>query len=102
MSARENLVAVIMAGGIGSRFGPINPRKPQTISQALWGTLASTEKLRQNRIPNSPERVLILTQERFRGLVNSQLPDIPDENIYWRTPSARYRSPSGTQRALDP
>ena len=59
----------------------INPRKPQTISQALWGTLASTEK--HDRIASliPPERVLILTQERFRGLVNSQLPDIPDENI---------------------
>ena len=44
MSARENLVAVIMAGGIGSRFGPHQPPKTPNNSSSSLGTLASTRK----------------------------------------------------------
>ena len=82
MSVRENLVAVIMAGGIGSRFWPAStPENPKQFLQ-FFGDRSLLQKS-YDRIASliPPERVLILTQERFRALVKSQLPDIPNENI---------------------
>ena len=82
MSARENLVAVIMAGGIGSRFWPAStPEHPKQFLK-LFGDRSLLQKSYDRIASLIPaDRVLVLTQERFRGLVQSQLPDIPNENI---------------------
>ena len=82
MSARENLVAVIMAGGIGSRFWPAStPENPKQFLK-LFGERSLLQQSYDRIASLIPaDRILILTQERFRGLVNTQLPDIPDENI---------------------
>lgn len=82
MSARENLVAVIMAGGIGSRFWPAStPENPKQFLK-LFGERSLLQQSYDRIASLIPaERVLILTQERFRGLVHGQLPDIPNENI---------------------
>ncbi len=82
MSARENLVAVIMAGGIGSRFWPAStPEKPKQFLK-LFGERSLLQQSYDRVASLIPsDQILILTQERFRDLVNTQLPDIPDENI---------------------
>ena len=82
MSLKDNLAAVIMAGGIGSRFWPAStPQNPKQFLK-FFGDRSLLQKS-YDRIVSliPPERILILTQERFRGLVNDQLPEIPGENI---------------------
>jgi len=80
--SHENIAAVIMAGGIGTRFWPISTEeKPKqfcnlfddrTLLQKSFDRLAQT-------IP--PDRILVLTNERYVGVVKQQLSDIPLQNI---------------------
>lgn len=82
MAATDELVAVIMAGGAGTRFWPLStaerPKQflallgQRTLLQASWDRLAGL-------VP--PERVLVLTAERFVPLVRAQLPQLPSGNV---------------------
>lgn len=76
------LCAVIMAGGIGSRFWPQStPEKPKQFLK-LFGdrTMIQMTYDRMNRIIPS-ENIFIVTNERYRDLVKEQLPNINDINI---------------------
>lgn len=80
--ACRDLVVVIMAGGAGTRFWPAStesrPKQflsffgERTLLQQSFDRVASL-------VP--PERVLVLTQERFRPLVRAQLPEVPEHNV---------------------
>jgi mannose-1-phosphate guanylyltransferase len=76
------LYAVIMAGGIGSRFWPKSrERSPKQFMEIVGAgtmvqnTIARTEKL----IPLA--NTLIVTNEHHQELVRTQLPALPPENI---------------------
>jgi mannose-1-phosphate guanylyltransferase len=71
-----------MAGGSGTRFWPrsTEERPKQFLNivgdrTMLQATVDRIEKL----IP--PERVWVITNERYIDLVDEQLPDVPEENI---------------------
>ncbi|MCB9555491.1 MAG: mannose-1-phosphate guanylyltransferase [Deltaproteobacteria bacterium] len=81
-SVADNLVAVIMAGGAGTRFWPMSTEsRPKqfiplignrTLLQQSYDRLAGV-------VP--PERIIVLTAGRFVGLCREQLPDLPEQNI---------------------
>lgn len=78
-----NYYAVIMAGGVGSRFWPVSTGSYPKQFHDMLGTgetLLQKTFSRLNRfIPK--ENILILTNELYRNLVKDQLTDIQDINI---------------------
>ena len=87
------IYAVIMAGGVESRFWP----KSRVSRPKQFLNLHGEQSLLQQTIsriePLVPaERVLIVTNESYRGLVAEQVPAVPDENIIGE-PVARNTAP---------
>ena len=77
-----DLVVVIMAGGVGTRFWPLsNDRKPKQFLN-LFGDRTLLQ-MSLDRISGlvAPERVLVLTNKTFVSMVKDQLPEIPAENV---------------------
>lgn len=74
--------AVILAGGVGSRFWPLStPHRPKQLlplvgSQPL---LADTADRLRPLVP--PERTLVLTNASLGPAIAGMLPAVPDENI---------------------
>jgi len=90
----KNYYAVIMAGGVGSRFWPVSttdfPKQfhdmlgaGQTLIQKTFGRLAQL-------IP--AENILILTNERYSSIVLDQLPQINPEQVLTE-PAMRNTAP---------
>jgi len=74
--------AVIMAGGIGSRFWPESRRDHPKQFLNVFGDaslIQNTVARLQGFIP--PERCLIVTHERYVEQTQEQLPAVPPENI---------------------
>ncbi len=91
--------AVIMAGGIGSRFWPASRKeKPKQFLDVFGdGTLIQNTVARlQGLIP--PERCLIVTHNRYVEQTQKQLPAVPDENIL-AEPISRNTAPCITYAA---
>ncbi len=77
-----NLYAVIMAGGVGSRFWPRSKKKKPKQLLKIFGenTLIQNTVARLNGlVPN--ENILIITNKAQENGIKSQLPYIPPENI---------------------
>lgn len=79
----QNNFAVIMAGGIGSRFWPMS--KPSLPKQFL-DVLGIGETLIQmtfNRLAEScpKENIYVVTNIKYKPLIQEQLPELPEENI---------------------
>lgn len=74
---------VIMAGGVGSRFWPMStPEKPKQFIDVL-GIGRTLLQLTVDRFAGicPVENVWVVTSVRYRELVKTQLPGIPDTNI---------------------
>ncbi len=81
-SWKDDLAIVIMAGGAGTRFWPVStevrPKQflrlhgPRSLIQQSYDRVASL---------CPPERILVLTNERFVPLCREQLPELPAENV---------------------
>ncbi|THD67600.1 mannose-1-phosphate guanylyltransferase [Robertkochia marina] len=75
--------AVIMAGGVGSRFWPVSKQTNPKQFQDILGcgkTLIQTTYNRLSRfIP--PSNIYILTNEIYESLVKEQLPEVTPEQI---------------------
>lgn len=82
LDPRRDLVVVIMAGGAGTRFWPASTEARPKQFLPFFGDRSLFQQA-YDRVVDlvGDERVLVLTQERFRGLVREQLPGLPDENI---------------------
>jgi mannose-1-phosphate guanylyltransferase len=82
MSARKNTYAVIMAGGIGSRFWPMSKESRPKQFLDILGTGRSLIQMTFDRLSRlvPAENILVVTQERYRGLVAEHLPQLPSEN----------------------
>ena len=87
--------AVIMAGGVGSRFWPVStPARPK---QFLDLTGAGRSLLQQTYdrvsalVPDT--RILVLTNARYTDKVKAQLPGLPAENII-AEPAMRNTAPA--------
>lgn len=76
------LVAVIMAGGAGTRFWPLSTEEKPKQFLRLFGERTLLQ-MSYDRVAGlvPPERVLVLTAERFLPLVQEQLPQVPQENV---------------------
>jgi mannose-1-phosphate guanylyltransferase len=78
----ENLYAVIMAGGSGTRFWPLSRRKTPKQLQAIVGDkplIASTFDRLEGLIP--PRNVLVITGPEQDEPTREALPDLPPGNV---------------------
>lgn len=78
----KDLVAVIMAGGMGTRFWPLStPARPKQFI-TLFGDRSllqmSFDRLR-GLVP--PERILVLTNAAHVAIAREQLPELPEGHI---------------------
>ena len=97
----KNYYAVIMAGGIGSRFWPLsNSRFPKQFHD-LFGTGESLIQKTFNRINSfvQPENILIATNEKYEDLVLNHLPKT-SKNQLLLEPSLRDTAPCILYAAL--
>jgi len=78
----ENTVAVLLAGGIGTRFWPLStPRRPkQFLTEWADRSLFTMTGERARRVAPA-SRILIMTNAAFQDKARSQLPDVPAENF---------------------
>jgi mannose-1-phosphate guanylyltransferase len=89
-----SLYAVIMAGGVGSRFWP---RSRQTEPKQFLPVLDSESLIQatfarlQPLVP--PERIYVVTHERYVGQTRRHLPAVPAENIL-AEPVSRNTAPA--------
>ena len=79
---RLDMVVVIMAGGIGTRFWPLSTEERPKQFLNLFGDRTLLQRS-FDRISNLVpcERILVLTNAAFVSMVAKQLPQIPLENI---------------------
>ena len=80
--AAKDLVCVIMAGGAGTRFWPASTeeRPKQFLALTSERTLIQQTYDRIKTLVDD-DRILVLTSDRFVGLVREQLPSLPQENV---------------------
>ena len=79
----KNYYAVIMAGGIGSRFWPISTHKFPKQFHDILGTGNSLIQQTYNRFENliPTENILIATNKKYKKLVKKHLPNIASNQI---------------------
>lgn len=77
-----DLWAIVLAGGIGSRFWPLStPERPKQVlalvneRPLIAATLAHLAPL------VAPERVLVLTSADIADAIHAVIPEVPDENM---------------------
>ncbi len=97
----KNYYAVLMAGGVGSRFWPISTASyPKQFHDMLGAgdTLIQKTFQRLNKFVPT-ENILILTNERYNELVLEQLPKVKQEQIVLE-PTMRNTAPCILYAAL--
>lgn len=97
----KNYYAVLMAGGVGSRFWPISTSEYPKQFHDMLGTgdtlIQRTFKRLNSFVPT--ENILILTNERYNGLVQEQLPMVKEAQIVLE-PAMRNTAPCILYAAL--
>src|SRR4051812_14026138 len=74
--------AVVLAGGIGSRFWPLStPTRPKQLLPLVTSEPLLAEAVARLRPIAPPDRVLILTNESLVPSIAALLPDIPAANL---------------------
>jgi len=90
-----NHYAILMAGGIGSRFWPVSTTHDPKQFQDILGvgsTLIQTTFHRLAKIMPT-ENIIILTHKDYKEIVKKQLPQVKDEQIVLE-PEMRNTAPS--------
>ncbi len=91
---KNNYYAVIMAGGVGSRFWPLSKKSYPKQFHDLLGIgrslLQMTYDRLQSQVPS--DQILVLTHADYTDLVKDQLPEILEENIV-AEPAMRNTAP---------
>lgn len=91
----KNHYAILMAGGIGSRFWPVSTTKYPKQFQDILGigsTLIQTTFHRLAKLMPS-ENIIILTHTDYKELVKEQIPQVKDKQIVLE-PEMRNTAPS--------
>ena len=90
----RNYYAVIMAGGIGSRFWPVSTKQFPKQFHDMLGTGKSLLQTTYERFGKlvPPSNILVLTNDDYLGLVKEQLPGI-DDNQVLTEPAMRNTAP---------
>ncbi|MFO8082822.1 MAG: mannose-1-phosphate guanylyltransferase [Desulfobacterales bacterium] len=78
----SNLSAIIMAGGVGTRFWPLSTQEKPKQFIKLFDDRSLLQKSYDRVAGIIPDdRIIVLTNERFVHLVGEQLPELPKRNI---------------------
>jgi len=83
MSKAQEVFAIIMAGGVGSRFWPLSrSSKPKQFLDIL-GTGQSLIQMTYSRltVSVSSENIFVVTNENYCSIVAEHLPELPSGNI---------------------
>ena len=97
----KNYYAVIMAGGVGSRFWPVStPDNPKQFHDML-GTGESLIQQTFNRLSTliPSEQILIATNQRYKELVMEHLPEVTENQVLLE-PAMRNTAPCIIYSAL--
>ncbi|WP_369047757.1 mannose-1-phosphate guanylyltransferase [Tenacibaculum sp. UWU-22] len=96
-----NYYAVIMAGGVGSRFWPVSTQEFPKQFHDMLGTGQSLIQRTFDRINQlvSSKNILIATNERYRNLVLEQLPKTTEKQLLLE-PAMRNTAPCILYAAL--
>ena len=87
--------AVILAGGVGSRFWPMStPARPKQLLPLVSDEPLLSATVRRLQALAPLDRTLVLTNASLTGAIGALLPDLPRENIIAEP------SPAGTAAAL--
>ncbi len=83
MAHEAHTYAVIMAGGIGSRFWPMSRSENPKQFLDILGTGRSLIRMTFDRLEKlvPAENILVVTNARYRSQVTSHLPEMPEDNI---------------------
>ncbi len=82
MNESGDIVAVVMAGGAGTRFWPLSTESlPKQFLTAFADESLYQQTIRRARRLVSPERILVMTNRALAGHVRTQSPEIPEENV---------------------
>lgn len=86
--------AIIMAGGVGSRFWPLSRAKypKQFIDMLGVGKTLLQQTVERFREIIPPENIYVVSNSGYRDIINEQLPEVPLENILLE-PSRRNTAP---------
>ncbi len=91
---KDNYYAVVMAGGIGSRFWPLStssyPKQFHDMLGAGKTLIQKTVARLQQFVPT--ENILILTNERYKEIVLEQLPELGESQVVLE-PAMRNTAP---------
>ena len=96
--------AVVLAGGVGSRFWPLStPDRPKQMLPLVTGDPLLVDAVKRLEPIALPSHVLILTNTGLRAGVAELLPSVPKENIIGEpraggTAAAWHRSPEAAPR----
>ena len=98
---KNNYYAVIMAGGVGSRFWPISTRSFPKQFHDMLGTGQSLLQRTFNRINRliPAKNILVATNERYNKLVLEQIPNISKNQVLLE-PAMRNTAPCILYAAL--
>lgn len=90
----KNYYAVIMAGGIGSRFWPLSTQKLPKQFHDMLGTGSTLIQQTFNRFENliPSENILIATNKKYENLVKKQLPKVTSKQLLLE-PAMRNTAP---------
>ncbi len=97
----NNHFAVIMAGGVGSRFWPVSTQEHPKQFHDMLGTGKSLLRHTFERLSRviPPQNILISTNDRYRTLVLETLPEV-SENQLVLEPAMRNTAPAVLYAAL--
>lgn len=97
----NNYYAVIMAGGVGSRFWPMSTQENPKQFHDMLGTGKSLIQKTFDRLSNTipTKNILISTNKRYDNLVLNQLPEVPKNQLLLE-PSMRNTAPCVLYAAL--
>ena len=79
---KANIYAVIMAGGIGSRFWPRSrERSPKQLMEIIGERTMIQNSVERLKGFVAPKNIFVVTNKLQKNVVITQLPGIPVENI---------------------
>ncbi|MBV7270273.1 mannose-1-phosphate guanylyltransferase [Winogradskyella luteola] len=90
----KNYYAILMAGGVGSRFWPVSTQNFPKQFHDMLGTGDTLIQKTFNRLANliPEENIFILTNERYKDLVFEQLPNVTKRQVVLE-PAMRNTAP---------
>lgn len=79
---QSDLYAVVMAGGIGSRFWPRSrERSPKQVLEIIGSGSMILNTVTRIRSIIPPERIFVVTHKLHRDIIHEQVPFLPIENL---------------------